>query len=673
MVVSKLSKNINYTEKMRLDSEDVDHNATSYNANILGFELLIAIGKEKYGFVGKNVIYFPIYLIKDDKVFNQIGVYEIYSHTLPNILDVDGDVDLDELSTPLLYSFVDDAYLKKFEGSYDSDEEESNSDEEDSDDETNETEKKETEAKDDTEKKETEKKETEKKETEAKDDTDKKSKITERFIINKDALTLSKEDAEEKEEEKKKVEEEDEEIADTGLWIQKYMKDSKYDIVDTAINGDCFFDSVRIALEQRSGESTTIRKLRKMVSDELTDDIFENYKINYTMITESIKENDSQMKKINSLNRKYKKELNLEKDRTKQLEIIENGKTNSVKFKEYKKENEMSKDLLQDFIFMKNIVNTQQFKDYILKSEYYADTWAISTLERVLNMKLVILSYENYIYGDLHNIILCGQLNDKVEKLGSSSPKYYIIVQFEGLHYKLITYNSKTTFSFKDLPIKLTNKIYDKCCENSRGPFGQIEDFYKLKKEDDDNQDVDINSIEINANLFDEDIIFQYYIKSSNKPIPGKGPGETISLNKIKDYGKLQSILNWRKQLSNLYEKEFELDEKKWLTIEHFMNANKFKNNKDIYDNLSLNSKSEISSDIYKMQEEVKGLTKDINYDKKRDDILKRAIKAKFSQNEELENMLKETNRAKLVNYIVKREPITSFELMRYRKTLLNT
>ena len=93
-----------------------------------------------------------------------------------------------------------------------------------------------------------------------------------------------------------------------------------------------------------------------MVSDEVTDDIFENYKINYNMITESIKENESQMKKINSLNRKYKKELNSERDRTKQLEIIENGKTSSVKFKEYKKENEMSKELLQDFIFMKNIV-----------------------------------------------------------------------------------------------------------------------------------------------------------------------------------------------------------------------------------------------------------------------------------------------------------------------------
>ncbi len=136
MVVSKLSKNINYTEKMRLDSEDVDHNAVSYTVTIKDFELLIAIGKEKYSYVNKNVIYFPIYLIKDDKVFNQIGVYEIYSHKLPNILDEDGDVDLDELGEPLLYSFVDNKYLKQFTESYDSDaedsEEESDNSEEDS-------------------------------------------------------------------------------------------------------------------------------------------------------------------------------------------------------------------------------------------------------------------------------------------------------------------------------------------------------------------------------------------------------------------------------------------------------------------------------------------------------------------------------------------------------------
>ena len=195
----------------------------------------------------------------------------------------------------------------------------------------------------------------------------------------------------------------------------------------------------------------------------------------------------------------------------------------------------------------------------MLKSEYYADTLAISIIERELKIKLILLSFENYVHADLNNVILCGQLNDdKLSKQSNYSPKYYIILQFEGLHYKLIIHNSKTTFSFKELPNKLKNKIYEKCCENSRGPFGIIEDFQKMRNKDDIedlNDDEKIDSIEINSDLFDEDVVFQYYEKSSNKPIPGKGPGEKISLNKIKDFTKLQSILNWRKQLSNQYER----------------------------------------------------------------------------------------------------------------------
>ena len=131
-------------------------------------------------------------------------------------------------------------------------------------------------------------------------------------------------------------------------------------------------------------------------------------------------------------------------------------------------------------------------------------------------------------------------------------------------------------------------------------------------------------------------------------------------------------VLNWRKQLSDEYEKEFELDEKKWLTISHFINANKFKNEKDLYDNLSLNSGSDESRDIFKMKDMVKNLTKDKDYDKRHNDLMKRAIKAKYTQNEDLSEMLKETKNAKLVNYKVKKQPVTNFELMKYRKTLLN-
>ena len=656
MVVSKLSKNINYIEKKRLDSEDIDHNATSYNINLKNFEILIAVGKEKYTYIGKNVIYFPIYLIKDDKVYNQIGVYEIYSHKLPNILDEDGDIDLDELGDPLLYSFVDDAYLKKFDGSYDSDESDEEKESDSSDDEVEKEDNSETKEEEDEEKGET-KEETENKE---------KSSLTKRFLINEEAI--------EKEEDNKSdstSEIKDEEIPDNGLWIQKYMKDSKYDIVDTVTNGDCFFDALRIALEQRKGESTTVKKLRKMLSDAVTDDVYEQYKINYNMVFESIKENESQMRKINSTNRKLKKTLHSEKNRNKQLETIAEGKENSNKFKTLKKENELSKELMKDFYFMKDISNTQQFKDFILKSEYYADTWAVSTMEKLLNMKLIILSLENYIHADLNNVVLCGQLNDTKITKENINPKFYIILQFEGLHYKLITYNSITTFSFNEIPEKLKIKVYDKCCEKSSGAFGIIEDFQKMREKDETNKEEKVDSIELNSNLFDEDVVFQYYDKSSNKPIPGKGPGEKIPLNKVKDYSNLKSILNWRKQLSNSYEKEFELDEKKWLSVNHFINANKFKNNKDVYDNLSLNSNTDESRDTYKMKETIDGLSKDKDFDKKYNDLLKRAIKAKFSQNDDLQEMLKETQQAKLVEYRTKKEPLTSFELMKYRKSII--
>ena len=41
------------------------------------------------------------------------------------------------------------------------------------------------------------------------------------------------------------------------------------------------------------------------------------------------------------------------------------------------------------------------------------------------------------------------------------------------------------------------------------------------------------------------------------------------------------------------------------------MNANKFKNNKDIYDNLSTVSGKDESKDVNKMKESVKGLIRD--------------------------------------------------------------
>ena len=78
-----------------------------YEVELIGEKVVVAVGKPKYSFVDNAIVYFPAYLVKDDKVILQIGVYEILEESLPNMTDEDGDLDLGKVSKPLLYDFVD--------------------------------------------------------------------------------------------------------------------------------------------------------------------------------------------------------------------------------------------------------------------------------------------------------------------------------------------------------------------------------------------------------------------------------------------------------------------------------------------------------------------------------------------------------------------------------------
>ena len=110
MVNSKLNPEINYLENRGLDPEDLEFDAQPWEVNMLEEDITIALGNPKYKYVKQNIIYYPIYLIKNDQVDTQIGVYEIISDQLASLLDEDGDLDIDALE-PLLYSYVNKGML----------------------------------------------------------------------------------------------------------------------------------------------------------------------------------------------------------------------------------------------------------------------------------------------------------------------------------------------------------------------------------------------------------------------------------------------------------------------------------------------------------------------------------------------------------------------------------
>merc|ERR1712072_674825 len=103
-----------------------------------------------------------------------------------------------------------------------------------------------------------------------------------------------------------------------------------------------------------------------------------------------------------------------------------------------------------EFKFLKDVNNLTDMKKKIKTCDFWADTWAISTLERLYNIKIVIFSSENY-KKDEGSVMLCGQINNPKELVGYN-PKHYIVVDHTGQHYLLITFNNRKIFTIKTLP-----------------------------------------------------------------------------------------------------------------------------------------------------------------------------------------------------------------------------
>ena len=116
MVVSKVDARIEYPDIRSVDSEDIDYDAQLYEIEIFSdTDIMIALGKVKYIYVDKNVLYIPVYLVKEEEIIAQIGLYEFPASIYPALLDEDNDFDISLLENPmpLLYKFANQSFFKK--------------------------------------------------------------------------------------------------------------------------------------------------------------------------------------------------------------------------------------------------------------------------------------------------------------------------------------------------------------------------------------------------------------------------------------------------------------------------------------------------------------------------------------------------------------------------------
>ena len=279
--------------------------------------------------------------------------------------------------------------------------------------------------------------------------------------------------------------------------------------------------------------------------------------------------------------------------------------------------------------------------------------------------------------------------DDILEKKGIFRPNYYILTEYNGYHYKLIKYDNKEHFSFAEIPNKIKEMVVYKCMETQGGVYNLIPEFNEYKKLIDiKTKDDDLLTMEqTSQDLYRDDIVFQFYSKSNDKPLPGKGNGEKIPKEKVKEFSELSKIPSWRKKLSNFWEEEFELDGHKWLSVEHYYQGSKFKNNNNkYYLEFSLDSGSNLSKDPV-MAKAAGGKTGKLNNKQFRppdikvdDDFfttdrnieeMNRAQLAKFMQSDQLKQMLIATKDARLMHFQRGSEPIEFTNLMKIRSDLV--
>jgi hypothetical protein len=470
------------------------------------------------------------------------------------------------------------------------------------------------------------------------------------------------------------------------------MKNNNYFIIDNEGHGDCLFATIRDAFGQ-IGQQTTVQKLRKKLSTEAVDAIFIGYKEQYDLIVDSIKKDTIAAKELEIEYEKYKKMFKDTLDRDQKKEFI--AAANKIKEQRDRivHESKMSKELLNDFRFMKDIDTLEKFKRKIQTCDFWAETWAVSTLERILNIKFIILSSEAFQIDDFANVLQCGQIVDTLlESRGTFNPEYYIMVDYTGDHYKLIGYKKKQIFTFLELPYDIKKMISEKCMELNSGVFSLIPDFISFKESLFPGKNTDCKFEELSEakirGLYDESTVFQFYDKSANK-LPGKGPGEIIGKDVVREFSILNSIPDWRRKLDDYWVEPgqtFTLDGHRWNSVAHYYQGSKFKEgNPEFY----LSFAAESGTDLSKNGELAKAAAsstgkykgelirpKEVSidptfYGKRKETERFDAICAKFSQIEELKQVLVNTKTAKLMHYLKGKEPELAEQLIIMRNKFL--
>ncbi len=655
MVLSKIDKSIEYNENTKIETTDIEYETTVYLGELYKTNIIFVLGKPNFDKIPNNIIYFNIYLIKNNNIFSKIGIYETNNTIYSTLIDIkSGNVDINELNKPLLFQSSRKIILEKYKLSKkefnhyfnsinnpeyevidptqqpikEEDEEDSDEDDSDEDDEGQSEEDEEEESEEDKE----DESEEEESEEDKEDEEDEEDKTTTKKSVLPNLAIVKQQSKEESDNEMKIYKKED-----SDKWINKAFKSHKYIIKENPGGGHCFFYVLKDALNSLSeykSKQISVSDIRKKISENATKPIFSTYKEIYDGIKS---EYDYSKKELSSSKAKYnvlKIKMSATNDSEEKQNILNEAKINLETISKHSDDvKSLQKSVsLNEFKFMEDVKTFEDFKAVILTDKFWADAWAISLLEKIYNVKFIIFSdneFKENLDHDEHlksqyNIVQCGELHQDIQEIGTFNPDHYIMVNYQtDVHYQQILYqdiNKKSIFTFKELPYRIKELIIGKCIEKNAGAFYLIPEFkeFALLNKVDIEERPNIESlISQKNNDYNENIIIQIWKNSSDKPIAGGKIGkindsEYLSTKYFSKYKssltQLYKFKNWRRKLEDSWllqdidpiskqDQKLEIDGNIWPSVQHYLYAIRFNKNTEPYNKFVKNKDEIITKD----------------------------------------------------------------------------
>ena len=675
MITSNIDSKVEYAIINNIDKSDLNHEAYVYNAKIYKKHIKFVLGTPRFEFLSNNIMYFNIYLANNGSVVSKIGIYETNTTDYASLLDSNGDVDLNKMSEPIIFPFAKPLIMNNYE-LIDKFETMSNaSDFNNSDDGSSVNESTSVSDDDDDD-----------------DDDDYEEKPQKLTTQNYDLMELNSQTKEESDYEITNYEEDP-----SHKWINNYLRSNKYEILDNEGGGDCFFAVLRDALKSVKIE-TSVKSIREKLANEVTEETLATYKEFFELFYNSMKKTQTQLQEHKKKHLTLKKMITATSDGPDKMKMISDVKSNFDKMSYVSTQNDELEELTKEFDFMKDVVTLDDLKKIISEvgGKYWADNWALVTLERLYKVKFIVLSQDHFLNGEKELVLQCSEGDKKLLEQGIFEPSYYIMTDYiKGTHYKLITYDKNTkrgALTFNELPYRIKELVLEKCMEKGAGLYVLIPDFKAFANTNGvqtstisktSKYDSLVSTKTPKSQDYDDSIIIQIYSKSKHEKV-GEGSGESIkpelkTSKNVLELNNKKKYPEWRKKIDNDYlVSNLVIDGNNWSSVKHYMLGSRFKELVDLYGKFMKNgdvgANNEDALKLYNsniVKKSVKAvILNDEEFKKTESGLLEKALYAKFTQNDELREILLLTNNA-LINIFKQSKGVSpATELMRVRKLI---